>query len=148
MEATAVERIHLKFMKHILHVKMSTPSSFVYGELGTYPLMVSRLVRIVKYWLKIMTSKPDRYICLIYNCLLNNIHDVPSTENWASLLRDTLYKFGFGYVWTSQYIGSCTGFLTEFKQRAYDIYTQMWKNQLSSLSRFSGFSGGHLGFKM
>jgi len=34
MEASSVEKVHLKFMKQVLRVKNSTPSAFVYGEMG------------------------------------------------------------------------------------------------------------------
>ena len=32
-----VERIHLKFLKHILQFKSSAPSFMVYGETGRFP---------------------------------------------------------------------------------------------------------------
>ena len=48
-----IERIHLKFCKRILNVKFSCSNyASVYGELGGYPLYVSRYVRMVKYWCK------------------------------------------------------------------------------------------------
>ena len=47
-----IERIHLKFCKRRLNVKLSCSNASVYGELGRYPLYVSRYVRMVKYWCK------------------------------------------------------------------------------------------------
>ena len=34
-----IERIHLKFLKHVLNLKTSTPSYMVYGETGHFPLL-------------------------------------------------------------------------------------------------------------
>ena len=50
--ATAVEKVHLKFCKWVLKVSKSTTTEMVYGELGRFPLIVERKLRIVKYWLK------------------------------------------------------------------------------------------------
>ena len=55
IRAPAIERVHLKSMKKLLHIKQSTQNDFVYGELGRVPLSVKRQFRIVKYWLKGLT---------------------------------------------------------------------------------------------
>ncbi len=41
-----IERIHLKFLKRILGVKLSSCNAGVYGDLGRYPLYISRFARI------------------------------------------------------------------------------------------------------
>ena len=43
-----IERIHLKFCKRILNVRSNTCTAGVYGELGRYPLFITRYVRIIK----------------------------------------------------------------------------------------------------
>jgi hypothetical protein len=35
-----IERVHLKFCKLLLRLKVSTPNVMVYGELGRYPLEI------------------------------------------------------------------------------------------------------------
>ena len=52
-----IERIHLKFLRYILNVKQSTSTISLYGELGRYPLYISRNVRIIKYWCKLLKSE-------------------------------------------------------------------------------------------
>jgi hypothetical protein len=44
-----IERIYLKFCKIILSVRNTTCTVCVYGELGRYPLFISRYIRIIKY---------------------------------------------------------------------------------------------------
>ena len=51
-----IERIHLKFCKKILMFKMNTPTTAVYGELGRYPLYISRYLRILKYWFRLIQT--------------------------------------------------------------------------------------------
>ena len=43
-------------MKSILCVKSSTSNMAVYGELGRFLLYISRYVRLIKYWIKVMKS--------------------------------------------------------------------------------------------
>ena len=44
VQAIELERLHLKFCKRILKVRTTTASAGVYGELGRFPLYVSRYV--------------------------------------------------------------------------------------------------------
>ena len=52
-----IERVHLKFCKRLLNVRTSACSVGVYGELGRFPLYISRYVRMIKYWFKIMNTE-------------------------------------------------------------------------------------------
>ena len=54
MQAEYIERVHRKFCKYMLNVKISTNKYAVYNELGRYPLIIERHVRIVKYWLSLL----------------------------------------------------------------------------------------------
>jgi hypothetical protein len=42
-----IERVHLKLCKMLLHMKSSTPSFMVYGELGRYLLAIDIKIRMV-----------------------------------------------------------------------------------------------------
>ena len=44
-----LERIHLKFCKRLLKVKLNTCNACVYSELGRYPMYINRYVRVIKY---------------------------------------------------------------------------------------------------
>ena len=52
-KADNVERVHRKFLKRLLGVKINTNNNAIYGELGRYPLYINRYVRIIKYFLKL-----------------------------------------------------------------------------------------------
>ena len=91
-----IETIHLKFCKTLLKVKSSTCNMGVYGELGRYPLYISRYARIIKFWCGI--NKTD-------NILINTLYDslltdcIMGKKNWASNVKTLLDNFGFSYVW-------------------------------------------------
>ena len=51
-----IERVHLKFLKQILSVKVQTCPVAVYGEFGRVSLKVQIKARILKYWFNVMKS--------------------------------------------------------------------------------------------
>ena len=79
-----IERIHLKFCKRILNVRSNTCTSGVYGELGRYPLFITRYVRIIKYWFKLLTT--DNIILrTVYNQALNDCNQ--GQNNWVKKVK-------------------------------------------------------------
>ena len=46
--ATEVEKLHLEFCKNVLKVKKSIVSMMVYSDLGRFPLLLGRKVKIIK----------------------------------------------------------------------------------------------------
>ena len=90
---------------------------------------------VVKYWIKILQSDPKRYIKIIYNTLYQDTLDKPNCTNWASLLRDLLYRLGFSEVWYHQTVGDIKLFLHLVKQRIHDQFLQNWRGRLDNSSR-------------
>ena len=118
-----IERIHLKFCKQILKVRNTTSSMAVYGELGRYPLFISRYIKIIKYWHKIINT--DNIILqsmykLAYNDCLNG------RNNWLSNVKKLLFDYGFNNVWDNPETYFTKSFIHVFKQRAIeDLFLQM-----------------------
>ena len=46
----SLERLHLKFLKYTLRVKMNTVNNMVYGELGRFPISIAIQKRTIGYW--------------------------------------------------------------------------------------------------
>ena len=59
--------MHLKFCKQLLGVKQSTQNYFVYGELGSYPLIVHRQYRIIKFRLKNLKGENRNFTMICYD---------------------------------------------------------------------------------
>jgi hypothetical protein len=124
-----IERIHLKFCKRILNVKLSSSSVAIYGELGRYPLYVNRCVKIVKYFLKIKNSN-NCIISKVYELLLEDLCN--NKINWVSKVKKLLYEHGFGYVFETPLTVNVNHFITLFRQRLIDTFTQNWSSDLES----------------
>ena len=73
------ERVHRKFLKRVLGVKMSTNTMALYGDTGRFPIFVDRYVRIVKYWLKLVKS--DYANCIVKSVYTDLFNDVINNEN-------------------------------------------------------------------
>ena len=61
--AQNVKRVHRKFCKWIINVKMSTNNLSLAVDFGRVPLIISCQVRIIKYWLNLHSIKSE-------NCIL------------------------------------------------------------------------------
>jgi hypothetical protein len=62
-----IEKVHLKFCKLLLHLKSSTPSYMIYGELGRYSLEIDIKSRIISFWAKLLSGKELKLSKIIYN---------------------------------------------------------------------------------
>ena len=108
------------FCKQLLGVKTSTQNDFIYGELGRTNYYTRRIYIIIKYWLKVVHAEDRKYISQIYKTMLNGITDRQNTQNWASLVRNTLANLGFFDVWLVQGVGDVNNFF-QFSSRGYQI---------------------------
>jgi hypothetical protein len=69
-------KIHLKFCKRILNLRLTTPNYMVYGELGRYPLDIRVKLRMVSFWTKLVQSE-NKLSSNLYRLMLQ-IHDFKS----------------------------------------------------------------------
>lgn len=117
--AECLERLHRKFLKRLLNVKMSTCNAAVYVETGRFPLHVNWKMRIVKYWLKIVKSE---------NCILENIYkkllfDCENGEkNWLYNVKMLLTQIGLAEVWLFPTSVNMNVFLHVLKTRLIDNF--------------------------
>ena len=136
-EAKKVETVHLKFLKMILKVRKTTPSCIVYKECNVYPLYLTRLFRVINFWLKIIKLDDNESLKMLYLSSLV-IHDNTCINNapscWAHHVRKILYTNGFGYVWENQHLGIDKNFSIIFKNRIIDSFWQTNSSEIDSLS--------------
>ena len=131
-----IETFYLSFLKCLLGVKKSTPGSFVYGELGIFPLKIEIQMRVIKYWLKIIrpSLSYDNYIRKIYlELMLTNIY-FPEKVTWVSKVKDILFKCGMGVFWLVQKVENENMFLRNIRQRLTDMYRQEWHASVQGTS--------------
>ena len=83
-KSNEIKRIHLTFCKKILLCKMNTPTTVDYGELGRYPLYISRYLRILEYWFRLIQT---------YNISIQTVYKISyeyclkGKKNWVSNVK-------------------------------------------------------------
>ena len=84
-ESKDVELIHTKFCRWILHVRKSTNLTGLYGELGRVPFIVIRKIRMINYWIKLLSlgekTVPRKIYMMLKHDAANNISY--NGANWA-----------------------------------------------------------------
>ena len=124
-----IERIHLKFCKRLLQVKINTCNVAVYGELGRYPLYVNRFVKIIKYWFKVLNNE-NIIMQTVYKQALSDCNK--GYTNWVSNVKNMLNNFGFGYVFENPNVVHVNSFISEFKCRLVDNFKQEWYGKMNN----------------
>ena len=107
---------------------MLTNSLYFKECLCTYLLETANIM-FINYWCHLLYMNRNRYAKNCY--LMLKSHTELGRTNWASNVRDLLYRFGFGFVWLSQDVGNVAVFLQEFRQRVIDCSAQDWHEQVS-----------------
>ncbi len=94
-EAEELEVIHRRFCKFALGLPTSITNLAVYGDLGRAPLSIRHKVALIKYWLRISTSRE-------ISPLLRETYELVSSDpsnNWLKEIRGVLNGTGFSGMW-------------------------------------------------
>jgi hypothetical protein len=121
-KAPDIERMHVGFLKRILGVKRSTVCAVVYRELARLPMQTFRKIRILKFWIKLLSSD-NIIIQNVYKTLLNEC-DKPRCNNWLSNVRSLLCELGMQDVWLNQGPNNVSMCLSLCRQRLTDTLIQ------------------------
>ena len=139
-EAKDVEILHTKFCRWILNVRKSTNLSGLYGELGRFPLIISRQTSMIRYWIKLLTLNDSCLPKKIY-CMLKNDTDNGRTYNglnWAYQIKSMLDRIGLSNIWVQQF--EITIPYNLIKQRISDMYKQSWYSSINNSNRLEMYS--------
>jgi len=132
-KAPDIERVHLKFLKRLLNVKQQTTNTIVYGELGRFPMIIMRKIRILKFWSKLLRS-PDSIEYRLFN--LRDEHG-NHINKWAISVHQLLDELGFSYLWSYDSITNSE--LQQAINRIHDQYLQQWFADLKSISKLETY---------
>lgn len=126
-----IEKVYIKFLKQVLHVRPQTTNATVYGELGKIPLDILRKERILKYWSKIINNPGS----LVHKAF---IHQRETNDIWVNNVRVLLNNLGFTYLWDS--VGPISiSQMNNVIERLHDQYYQTWYSSLDNLPKLSTY---------
>ena len=90
-----VDMVFLKFCKYLLGLKSSTPNCMVYGELGSYPVSLTIKIRLISFWLKLISTPDDRISKQMYNLIYRMHQNNTHQSAWLNCITD----FGTEWFW-------------------------------------------------
>ena len=123
-----VDRLQIKFLKHILGVRQQTPNAAVLGEVGCLPLSVLAKIKSFKFWTRLTQNKASAtYIAYLNQCNNNR------TKCWAHHIKKSLETLGLGYIWSAQ--NTNIDFFFTIRQRIIDQYKQLWGATINSMPK-------------
>ena len=130
-----VEKVHLDFWENVLGVKKKNYQWLIYAETGRLHLKAVRLIRIFKFWFKLLYTES----CIlgdIYKYFLRQCNDMNFRgNNWLMNVKNELYRLGLGYMWLEQ---DSLCFSTHFsivKRRIIDTCVQSILAYIDSINR-------------
>ena len=119
----ARDKLHIKFLKSLLGVKMQIPNYAVLGEFGRYPLSIICKHRALNFWYKIMSnSNQSLYEAYVTERNENN------ANNWSNKTCSLIDHLGLTYV--RLYYDNNANYHNIFKTRLQDQFIQEWKTSI------------------
>ena len=139
-----IEKVHLLACKRFLGVPLKTPNKLVYSELGRYPLYINSVVKVIKYWFRLLQMNDSRLTKQAY--LMCVSLDEKGKKCWVTGIREILSKAGFMHIWLNQGVCNKKLFLSQFKQRLVDMYLQEWTASVRNKERYDLYKSVQIDF--
>lgn len=122
-----LERVHNNFLRKITSARKSTPMSFLYGELGRYPIQIVVKSRMISFWNRLITGKEQKLSLQIYKYAMN----LPDNNfKWSNKVRDVLFSVGLHDLWNDQFNTNRRKINKEVKEKLIEQFVQTWRDDL------------------
>ena len=126
-----IERVQLRFLKHILNIRSSTDNCIVYGETGVYPIAIDIQTRIISYWSKLIESGSNPLAASVYTHLKSKYDSCPAEIRhkrfaWLDNVKNILTSCGFINIWRTQSFPNKLWLKNAIQQKLRDIFIGEW----------------------
>ncbi len=125
-----LEKVHLRFCKYILKCKTATPTCFVYGELGRFPIDILCKVRMIGHWAKLITGDEGKLSVKMYRMLHRLNVDGKHASPWLLCIKRTLEECGMADVWMTQSFPNPTWLKKAVQLRLQDQFIEEWPTKV------------------
>ena len=130
-----IENVQHSFCKYILCISKQSPNIFALGELGRYSITNNRIIKTIKYWLRILNMNENRYPKICYKLQCKWLNHNKRTDCWARDVKELLESLGFGYAWYNQSVANECHFISKILQRLKDIDILCWRNDIEEMNK-------------
>ena len=135
-----VDKLQIRFLKHLLCVKKQTPNNAVYGEFGEIPLSIICKEEAIKFWLKIMKNG-DSPMNYMYHDQCNNING----PCWAIKMKSIINHLGLNFLIDNFDVNA--EYFSMLKSRLRDQFIQDWRGSIQSMSKLDVYCALKTNFK-
>lgn len=138
VDLNQMEIFHRKFLKSILKVRKTTPNCMVYGECGVESLENLVNIRILNFWLRLLSGKDTKLSVLMFRLTrklfcLDDSNALYFKSKWLTNLYTFLGRSGFANMFLANSSDFNPIWLKKsFRQRSSDIFVQNWRADLAS----------------
>ena len=130
-----IEKVQLQFLKTILQLRNSTSSVMVYGETGSYPLIIDIKIRLVTFWLQLCQSKHKKLSCAMMK--LSVFRHPDSDFSWLFAIKHILDTTGLSSVWYRWKYINPVWLKNRIKTVLRDQFVQSWNHDILSMKSCS-----------
>ena len=116
-QGTDIERVCDNFYKFTTKLPRNCNNIAARGELGRNKAFVKRYIRIIKYWLKLISTSSECSLLLQKAYKLQVKMDSEGKTVWASDIRTLLCCLGFSQEWQTQKVEDNAAFLKNCRER-------------------------------
>ena len=121
-------------MKSTLRLNKQTPNCMVYGEVGRKPIRITIKIRMINYWLKLVTAEDNKISTNIY-LILRKLHEKDTfNSSWLNGIKTILDSCGMSNVWRNPNNYNITLVQKSLNLRLNDMYFQEWNNDVNKMS--------------
>ena len=132
-----LEKIHNEFLRKIFNLRKSSPLYMIYAEFGRYPIDLTIKCRMIAYWNRLITGKPDKLAYLIFKYMLN----LPNFESkWINYVKNIFTQTGRNYIWLNQDQIQNKNIKYTIKGILLDQYQQTWHTSLQNSTKGLNYS--------
>ena len=129
-----IERIHLKFLMHVLNLQTSTQSYMVYGETSRFPLYFLVYCRMISYWAKLLSGPDNKIVYVLYKYLYKLHCDRLLANPWLDCIQKIFNTSGAPNIWLEQGHNIHVN-VKWIKQTLQDQFIQKWSSDVNNSSK-------------
>ena len=97
-----LEKVQLKYLKYALKLKSSTSTNMLYGETGFLPIEFYAKVKMITYWISIVSGSQDKLSFKLYIICLFLYKENCLDFEWLKCVENTINDCGLAYVFEGQ----------------------------------------------
>jgi len=139
LESEPIEQLHLKYLKLMLGVKTSTCNLAIYGETGRFPLHLTQMYRMIKYWLRLTQISSSKIVKQAF-LQMKKYHDL-GFKNWSSSIFSILSTYNMSHQWNTENRTQTeiNSLLSSLKEQIFSSYSNSWLKGMKDFPKMRSY---------